>query len=108
LVTLLARLYDPDEGRVLLDGHDLREYDLESLRGNMGVIFQDFFRYNLTAADNVAVGKIDARGDRDRIERAARSSQADEVVARLPGGYDQMIGKRFRNGIELSGGNGRR
>jgi len=104
LVKLLARLYDPDEGRVLLDGHDLREYDLESLRGNMGVIFQDFFRYNLTAADNVAVGKIDARDDRDRIERAARSSQADEVVARLPGGYDQMIGKRFRNGIELSGG----
>jgi ATP-binding cassette subfamily B protein len=104
LVKLLARLYDPDEGRVLLDGHDLREYDLESLRGNMGVIFQDFFRYNLTAADNVAVGKIEARGDRDRIERAARSSQADEVIARLPGGYDQMIGKRFRNGIELSGG----
>jgi ATP-binding cassette, subfamily B, bacterial len=98
LVKLLARLYDPDEGRVLLDGRDLRDYDLQSLRGNMGVIFQDFFRYNLTAADNIAVGKIDARDDRGRIERAARSSQADEVVARLPGGYDQMIGKRFRNG----------
>ena len=104
LVKLLARLYDPDEGRILLDGHDLRDYDLESLRGNMGVIFQDFVRYNLTAADNIAVGKIDARDDRDRIERAARSSQADEVIARLPGGYDQMIGKRFSNGIELSGG----
>jgi ATP-binding cassette subfamily B protein len=104
LVKLLTRLYDPDEGRILLDGHDLREYDLDELRGNMGVIFQDFVRYNLTAGDNIAVGRITARDDRARIVRAARNSQADGVVARLPGGYDQMIGKRFRNGVELSGG----
>ena len=104
LVKLLARLYDPDEGRILLDGHDLREYDLDALRGNMGVIFQDFVRYNLTAGDNIAVGRIAARDDRARIERAAKRSQADEVIARLPGGYDQMIGKRFKNGVELSGG----
>jgi ATP-binding cassette subfamily B protein len=104
LVKLLCRLYDPDEGRILLDGHDLRDYDLNALRGNMGVIFQDFVRYNFSAGDNIAVGKIEARHDRPRIERAARRSQADEVIARLPGGYDQMIGKRFKNGVELSGG----
>jgi ATP-binding cassette subfamily B protein len=104
LVKLLTRLYDPDEGRILLDGHDLRDYDLEVLRGNMGVIFQDFVRYNLSAGDNIAVGKIAARDDGARIERAAMRSQADEVIARLPGGYGQMIGKRFRDGVELSGG----
>jgi ATP-binding cassette, subfamily B, bacterial len=104
LVKLLARLYDPVEGRILLDGHDLCEYDLEELRGNMGVIFQDFVRYNLSAGDNIAVGKIAARDDRARIERAAKRSQADEVIAKLPGGYQQMIGKRFKNGVELSGG----
>jgi ATP-binding cassette subfamily B protein len=104
LVKLLTRLYDPDEGRILLDGHDLREYDLNALRGNMGVIFQDFVRYNLSAGDNIAVGKIAARSDHARIERAARRSQADEVIGRLPTGYQQMIGKRFKNGVELSGG----
>ena len=104
LVKLLTRLYDPDEGRILLDGHDLRDYDLEALRGNMGVIFQDFVRYNFTAADNIAVGRIEARDDRARIVRAAERSQADDVIERLPGGYDQMIGKRFKNGVELSGG----
>ena len=104
LVKLLSRLYDPDEGRVLLDGHDLREYDLHALRANIGVIFQDFVRFHLTAADNIAVGRIDARGDRGRIEAAARRSLADEVIRRLPGGYEQIIGKRFRTGIDLSGG----
>ena len=104
LVKLLTRLYDPDEGRILLDGHDLRDYDLEALRGNVGVIFQDFVRYNLNAGDNIAVGRIDARDDHTRIAQAAQRSQADEVVAKLPGGYDQMIGKRFKNGVELSGG----
>jgi ATP-binding cassette subfamily B protein len=104
IVKLLARLYDPDEGRILLDGHDLREYDVEALRGNLGVIFQDFVRYNLSAADNIAVGRIIARNDRARIKTAAKRSQADEVIAKLPAGYDQMIGKRFKNGVELSGG----
>jgi ATP-binding cassette subfamily B protein len=104
LVKLLTRLYDPDEGRILLDGHDLREYDLSGLRGSMGVIFQDFVRYNFTAGDNIAVGRIEARDDHARIERAAGRSQADEVIAGLPGGYAQRIGKRFKNGVELSGG----
>ena len=104
LVKLLARLYDPDEGRILLDGHDLREYDLAGLRANIGVIFQDFVRYHMTAAENIAVGRIEARLDRPRIEHAARQSLADEVIARLPMGYDQVIGKRFRKGVDLSGG----
>ncbi len=104
LVKLLARLYDPDEGRILLDGHDLRQYDLATLRASIGVIFQDFVRYHLTAAENIAVGRIEARGDRPRIVAAAEASLADEVIARLPAGYDQVIGKRFRTGMDLSGG----
>jgi ATP-binding cassette, subfamily B, bacterial len=104
LVKLLARLYDPDEGRILLDGHDLRQYDLFELRRNVGVIFQDFVRFHLSAADNIAVGRIDARDDRERIERAAKASLADEVVAKLPQGYEQLIGRRFRTGVDLSGG----
>ena len=104
LVKLLARLYDPDEGRILLDGHDLREYDLFAIRANIGVIFQDYVRYHFTAADNIAVGRIEARDDRQRIIAAAERSLADEVIRKLPLGYDQIIGKRFRTGIDLSGG----
>lgn len=104
VVKLLSRLYDPDEGRILLDGHDLREYDLFELRANVGVIFQDFVRFHLTAAENIAVGRIEARGDRARIEAAARQSLADDVIRKLPGAYDQVIGKRFKTGVELSGG----
>ncbi len=104
LVKLLARLYDPDEGRILLDGRDLRAYDLFALRANVGVIFQDFVRYHLSAAHNIAVGRIEARDDGLRIAQAAHRSLADEVIERLPAGYDQLIGKRFRTGIELSGG----
>ncbi len=104
LVKLLARLYDPDEGRILLDGFDLREYSLEELRANIGVIFQDFVRYHLTAAENIAVGRIEARDDRARIVVAAERSLADEVIEKLPRGYEQVIGKRFRTGVDLSGG----
>ena len=104
LVKLLARLYDPDEGRILLDGHDLRNYDLDSLRSAIGVIFQDFVRYHMTAAENIAVGRIEAAGDRARIEAAAERSLASEVIDRLPNRYDQIIGKRFRSGVDLSGG----
>ncbi len=104
LVKLLARLYDPDEGRILLDGVDLRAYDLDALRGNVGVIFQDFLRYSLSAGDNIAVGRIAARADRPRVERAAGRALADAVIGRLPEGYEQMVGLRFRGGVELSGG----
>jgi ATP-binding cassette subfamily B protein len=104
LVKLLARLYDPDEGRILLDGHELREYDLAALRAHIGVIFQDFVRYHFTAAENIAVGQIEAREDRARIVAAAERSLADDVIRRLPQGYDQVLGKRFHTGVELSGG----
>src|SRR5690606_18561949 len=104
VVKLLARLYDPDEGRILLDGHDLRDYDLDALRANVGVIFQDFVRYHLSAAENIAVGRIEAGADQERIETAARRSMADEVIARLPAGYRQVLGRRFHKGVDLSGG----
>ena len=104
LVKLLARLYDPDEGRILLDGRDLRDYDLDDLRAAVGVIFQDFVRYHLTASENIAVGRIAERADRPRIETAAQRSLADAVIASLPEGYDQTLGRRFKTGTELSGG----
>ncbi|MCD9028621.1 ABC transporter ATP-binding protein/permease [Luteimonas sp. BDR2-5] len=104
LVKLLARLYDPDEGRILLDGRDLRDYDLDALRANTGVIFQDFVRYHLTAGENIGVGRIEAMDDAARINDAARRSMADEIIATLPGGYDQLIGRRFKTGVDLSGG----
>ena len=104
LVKLLARLYDPDEGRILLDGRDLREYDIDDLRANIGVIFQDFVRYHLTAGENIGVGRIEAMHDQDRIRAAAARAMADEVIESLPRGYDQMVGRRFKNSVDLSGG----
>jgi ATP-binding cassette, subfamily B, bacterial len=104
LVKLLARLYDPTEGRILLDGFDLRTYDPHELRQEIGVIFQDFVRFQMTASTNLAVGRIDARTDEARIVQAAHQSLADTVVAKLPNGYEQVIGRRFANGVDLSGG----
>ncbi|MCE7031537.1 ABC transporter ATP-binding protein/permease [Lysobacter sp. GX 14042] len=104
LVKLLARLYDPDEGRILLDGRDLREYDLDDLRCNIGVIFQDFVRYHLTAAENIGVGQVDAMDDEVRIREAAQRAMADAMIESLPMGYDQLIGRRFKTGVDLSGG----
>ncbi len=104
LVKLLARLYDPDEGRILLDGQDLRRYDLDDLRANLGVIFQDFVRYNLTAGENIGVGQVGAMDDQARIADAARRGMATEIIDALPGGYGQLIGRRFKQGVDLSGG----
>ncbi len=104
LVKLLARLYDPTEGRILLDGIDLREYDVDELRGMIGVIFQDFVRYDLKVRENIAVGQIDAIGDQPRIVRAAEMSLADGVIAGLESGLDHMLGRRFKGGANLSGG----
>ena len=104
LVKLLARLYDPTEGRILLDGHDLRDYDLADLRLNIGIIFQDYLRYQMTFAQNIAVGNIAQKENRPLIENSARQSLADKLAARLPGAYDQQLGKRFADGVELSGG----
>ncbi|WP_080241132.1 ABC transporter ATP-binding protein [Spirosoma rigui] len=104
LVKLLARLYDPIEGRILLDGYDLREYDLEELRRNIGVIFQDYTRFKMSAGINIAVGDIDQRTNQPRIETSAQRSLADTVIAKLSGGYDQQLGRSFGKGVELSGG----
>ncbi|HZP22875.1 MAG TPA: ABC transporter ATP-binding protein [Terriglobales bacterium] len=104
IVKLITRLYDPTEGQVLLDGVDLREYSLEDLYREIGVIFQDFMRYEMTARENVAVGRIEEIENLDEIARAAHKSLADEVIAKLPRHYDQMLGRRFENGVDLSGG----
>ena len=104
LIKLMTRLYDPTEGRILLDGVDLREYDPGELRREAGVIFQDYLRYQMTMAQNIAVGNIDQQLDRPLIEAAARQSLAHPLAERLPGKYDQELGRRFRNGVELSGG----
>jgi len=104
VVKLLARLYDPQEGRILLDGHDIREYDIVELHARIGVIFQDFVRFHFNAGENIAVGRIDARSDTARILDAAQRSLADQVISGLPEGYEQPLGKRFRNGVDLSGG----
>src|ERR671911_874047 len=99
LVKLLARLYDPDEGRILLDGVDLREYDIDSLRRNVGVIFQDFVRYDFLLKENIAVGNIGRISDEPAIRTAAERSLADSVAQRLAGQYDQMLGKRCAGGV---------
>jgi ATP-binding cassette, subfamily B, bacterial len=104
VVKLITRLYDPTEGQILLDGVDLREYSLEDLHRNIGVIFQDFMRYEMTARENIAVGSVDRLQEQNDIELAAHKSLADTVVGKLPGGYDQMLGRRFEGGVELSGG----
>jgi ATP-binding cassette subfamily B protein len=104
LVKLLARLYDPTEGRILLDGVDLREYDPAALRLQIGIIFQDYLRYQMTVAQNIAVGNIREKENRDLIVAAARQSLADGLAQRLAGKYDQALGRRFNEGVELSGG----
>lgn len=104
LVKLLARLYDPSEGRILLDGRDLREYDVETLRRAIGVIFQDFVRYDMLLRENIAVGRIEALDDMRSIEEAAKRSLADQVAEMLDDGFDHMLGRRFDGGVNLSGG----
>jgi ATP-binding cassette subfamily B protein len=104
LVKLLARLYDPTEGRIMLDGIDIRAYDLASYRRAIGVIFQDYVKYYFTARENIAVGHIEDLDDREQIEFAASQSLADQVIDKLPKRYHQVLGKRFAEGKELSGG----
>ena len=96
--------YEATEGQILLDGIDLREYVLEDLHRHIGVIFQDFMRFEMTARENIGVGRVDQPYEDSDIEVAAHKSLADTVVAKLAGGYDQMLGRRFEGGVELSGG----
>jgi ATP-binding cassette, subfamily B, bacterial len=104
IVKLMTRLYDVTSGQILLDGIDLREYNVEDLWKNIGVIFQDFVRYDMTVADNIATGLIEERGNAFRIRAAAFKSLAENVVHKLPDSYEQMLGCRFAGGVDLSGG----
>ncbi|MGI4728137.1 MAG: ABC transporter ATP-binding protein [Janthinobacterium lividum] len=104
LVKLLARLYDPTEGRILLDGIDLKQYKIEDLRFNIGVIFQDYIRYQMTLSQNIAVGNIAEINNSSLIKKAAHESLADTLAEKLPGEYNQWLGRKFNDGVELSGG----
>ena len=104
LVKLLCRLYEPTSGRILLEGRDIREYQIESLRAAFSVIFQDYVRYNQTVAANIGFGNVECFNDRDKIVAAAKYSGADEVIDRLPNKYDSMLGRLFEGGEELSVG----
>jgi len=104
LVKLLARLYEPTEGKILLDGIDLKEYDPKDLQQNIGVIFQDYLRYQMTLSSNIAVGNISELNNLELIKTAAKASTADTLAEKLPNNFEQALGKRFNNGVELSGG----
>jgi ATP-binding cassette subfamily B protein len=104
LVKLITRLYDPTRGRILLEGYDLRKYRIEDLSRQVGVIFQDFMRFEMTAAENIGIGSVDEMSDRERISVSAQKGMADEVVSKLDHGMDQQLGHRFEGGVDLSGG----
>jgi ATP-binding cassette subfamily B protein len=104
IVKLITRLYDPTAGRILLDGKDLRDFDIADLCREIGVIFQDFMKYEMTARENIAVGRIEYLPDLGRVRSAAEKSLADGVINRLPKRYEQMLGRRFEGGVDLSGG----
>ncbi len=104
IVKLLTRLYDPDEGQILIGGRDIREYDIEELRHVIGVIFQDYVTYFMTARENIGVGKVEEIENLDLVERAAGKSGASAVITKLPGGYETMLGRWFKDGLQLSGG----
>ncbi len=104
LVKLITRLYDPTRGRILLDGVDLRDYDLDDLHREIAVIFQDFMRYEMTGRENIAMGRIEEIENFSKLSAAARKSLADAVLRRLPKRYEQMLGRRFEGGVDLSGG----
>jgi len=103
-VKLLTRLYDPSEGQVLIDGIDLREVDPQDLQKRIGVIFQDFVKYHLSARENVGFGQIDQLDNEPRIVDSATRAGADATIRALPQGYDTMLGKWFERGHDLSGG----
>jgi len=107
LVKLLTRLYDPDEGEILIGGHNIKEYDLKELREQVGVIFQDYVNYYMTAQENIGVGRIEQIEQRDLVVSAARKSGASAVIEKLPNGYDTMLGRWFKDlkdSTQLSGG----
>jgi ATP-binding cassette subfamily B protein len=104
LVKLVARLYDPQEGQVLIDGHDVREYDPNELRNEFGVLFQDYVQYQFTARENIGIGRVQRLDDKPAIASAADRAGAASVIEGLPEGYDTVLGKWFDGGVNLSGG----
>ncbi len=104
LVKLMSRLYEPSSGQILLDGVDLREYQIEDLHKEIGVIFQDFVRYDMTARENIGVGRVECLRDERLLQIAAEKSKANEIIERLADGMEQMLGRRFEGGVDLSGG----
>ena len=102
LVKLLTRLYDPTAGRITIDGIDLRDFDPAAVRACVGVIFQDYVKYQLTVRENVGFGRIEALDDQDRIERSVAEADAAPIIAGLPQGYDTLLGRWFADGQELS------
>lgn len=104
LVKLLTRLYDPTEGEILLDGHDLREYDLASLHQRFGVIFQDFVRYQFSVRENIGFGQVDELENLEKVKDAAERGGADQVIEGMANGYETILGRRWEKGLELSGG----
>lgn len=104
LIKLLLQFYEPTEGEILLDGIPVKQYDRAAYQKYFGVIFQDFVKFELTLRENIAMGEITEINDQGRIEGAAEKSLADQVVSELPFGYDQQLGKRFKQGKDLSGG----
>ncbi|HBX59246.1 MAG TPA: ABC transporter permease, partial [Methylophaga sp.] len=104
LIKLLTRLYRPTKGRILLDGSDLNDWDTQALRARVGVIFQDFVRYQLTVGENLGVGDTTAFDDQQRWQQAAKDGLADHFIKRMPDGYQTQLGRWFKNGQELSGG----
>ena len=104
LIKLLLRFYEPTEGEILLDGIPVTQYNQTQYQQYFGVIFQDFVKFELTLRENIAMGEIEEIQNQERIDSAAEKSLANEVVSNLPGGYDQQLGKRFKHGKDLSGG----
>lgn len=104
LIKLLMRLYDPDEGEILIGGRNIKEYDPRTLHEQIGVIFQDYVKYHMTAGENIGIGHVEKIENRTLVEAAARKSGADSIIAHLDKGYDTMLGHWFKQGVDLSGG----
>jgi ATP-binding cassette, subfamily B, bacterial len=104
LFKLICRLYDPSEGRIMIDGIDIRDFEPADLRAHIGAMFQDYVTYQATASENIGLGNVSDIGDREAIEAAGKQAGADELIAGLPQGYDTALGKWFDSGVNLSGG----
>jgi ATP-binding cassette subfamily B protein len=104
LIKLLCRFYDPQSGQIMLDGVDLRDFDVEDLRSSLSVLFQIPVSYDASVRENIAIGDLALSHDLDAVRAAARSAGVDEIVRRLPRGYETLLGKSFVDGTELSGG----